>query len=49
LHKNSKKAGHGIKKTLFLQSDEIPKQAIGKDYLHGIKWFHQIEFPFNPY
>ena len=30
---------------LSLQSDEIPKQAIGKDYLHGINRFLHFEFP----
>lgn len=30
---------------LSLQSDEVLKQAIGKDYLHGINRFHHFEFP----
>ena len=30
---------------LSLQSDEVPKQTIGKDYLHGINRFLHFEFP----
>ena len=30
---------------LSLQSDEVLKQAIGKDYHHGINGFHKNEFP----
>ena len=34
---------------LFLQSDEVLKQAIGKDCLLGINRFHYLEFPIIPY
>ena len=30
------------KTLLLLQSDEVLKQAIGKDYLHGINRFHHV-------
>ena len=30
---------------LSLQSDEVPRQTIGKDYLHGINRFLHFEFP----